>query len=898
MTLALFQMSSVPSSHEELDFQEAAPPVQTPYDVPMSPGFEWPVLRQTMPSEGQGELIDHAIWDIVLGEEQPLIATTPRSVTPTDGYMPLSPLLDRLPPNPFGSPPDLRMELDTPSVSDSAEARGASAPSRGQIDQLEQPSGASDEHVPPSSLGPSPGPDAPNQVAPGPEVSNPDVCMLDASGVGQDASSTGEDASSTGQDASDVGSTSQQLPSLHWLGRVKRAFPPQAVPRWRDALVAYEPPHHEYIITSPNMRWIPEAPYGVVRVVRQKDGHFGASDPILWPQMLVPSPSYRWLSAVRRTPKDPGDPSRPIWIALGEEDVEPVRDSFTRSFGVVSEAFRSKLKPLVDKMTTRVGEFTKQCGKIQALSTLAACMTDAFDRLDFPSTTRDLIRQVAAVQRYWLLADAWIEFHVYLFPSFSFDEPSDRERAAIREDLMGAFTELPDAAQLLMGAGIPVWMIRLSASFRETDVVLDLVPPVSPSFVSDSGPFAPTPIYAAWAGELHLRAIAANAHVYADLKVTPYPSLLSASSQLSEASLEAPPRLSDASHKTSSKSIPSESSKRYHPYKNTPSEASTSRSSMPRASSIKTSSAPKHKIAKLAPGERDKFQDFEHPRLPATLPAWRSALAGVDQTKTAPVRTLSWLYYVPDPAAIASANEDRFARYMGNWVRARASWLYVLSHFVLPPISQTDLRALKSQEWRDYMNGVMEDNAQKNTHAAGRTRAVHELLAKAFGSDHAIDPTVELTWYGSPWSPNSLQQTREILWEISEIGFRFELLALDRHLVSSDGSEQPEMLEISRRQLIQTICAGRPEFLSHLPTANEGLASPNICGRARSLEALRTLVSRWPSVPVHIATSKPLTEVDATTLAKMEVSLCRFYAQTFWQEAGRAATIPRMFPIA
>lgn len=253
---------------------------------------------------------------------------------------------------------------------------------------------------------------------------------------------------------------------------------------------------------------------------------------------------------------------------------------------------------------------------------------------------------------------------------------------------------------------------------------------------------------------------------------------------------------------------------------------------------------------------------------------------------------------MPDPAAIASANEDRFARYMGNWVRARASWLYVLSHFVLPPLSKADLRALKSQEWRDYLNGVMEDSLQKTTHAAGRTRAVHELLAKAFGADHATDPTVKLTWFGSPWDPSSLQQTREILWEISEIGFRFELLALDRHLVSSDGSEQPEMLEISRRQLIQTVCAGRPEFLSRLPSANKGLASPNVWGRAQSLEALRTLMSRWPSVPVHIATAKPLTEVDETTLTKMEVSLCRYYVQTFWQEAGRAATIPRVFPVA
>ena len=106
------------------------------------------------------------------------------------------------------------------------------------------------------------------------------------------------------------------------------------------------------------------------------------------------------------------------------------------------------------------------------------------------------------------------------------------------------------------------------------------------------------------------------------------------------------------------------------------------------------------------------------------------------------------------------------------------------------------------------------------------------------------------------------------------------------------------MAEQSRRRLVQTICAGRPEILSSLPTANEGLASPDVRGRAQSLEALRVLLARWPSVPEHIVTSKPLTEVDETTLSKMEVSLCTFYVQSFWERAGRAATIPRVFPAA
>ena len=223
MTLALFQMSSVPPRHEELDPQEAAipdsaqtpyDPAQTPYDVPMSPDFEFPALSQHIPTDSELRLVDYAIWDIVVGEDQPVVATTPRSVSPTVGYMPLSPRLDLFHPDLYGSPPDLQMELDPPSVpvldEDSAESHGALARRSVQSERL---SGASEEHVPPLSPRLAPGPDAPNQAAPAPEVPDPDVQMPDASGEVESASN--------------VGGTTQQTPSLHWLSRVKRVFPPK-----------------------------------------------------------------------------------------------------------------------------------------------------------------------------------------------------------------------------------------------------------------------------------------------------------------------------------------------------------------------------------------------------------------------------------------------------------------------------------------------------------------------------------------------------------------------------------------------------------------------------------------------------------------------------------------------
>ena len=78
----------------------------------------------------------------------------------------------------------------------------------------------------------------------------------------------------------------------------------------------------------------------------------------------------------------------------------------------------------------------------------------------------------------------------------------------------------------------------------------------------------------------------------------------------------------------------------------------------------------------------------------------------------------------------------------------------------------------------------------------------------------------------------------------------------------------------------------------------EGLGAPTIASRRGALEAFRTLLSRWPQVP-PVVTGTPLVQTTADlTVLEVEYEMCRFYLQTFWEVAGRAATIPREFPFA
>ena len=89
----------------------------------------------------------------------------------------------------------------------------------------------------------------------------------------------------------------------------------------------------------------------------------------------------------------------------------------------------------------------------------------------------------------------------------------------------------------------------------------------------------------------------------------------------------------------------------------------------------------------------------------------------------------------------------------------------------------------------------------------------------------------------------------------------------------------------------------RVEDLQHVIDAASRDNAYAIENRVEGLEALRTLVCRWPATPPHIRHSPPLTsETDPAIVVAMEQSLAQWYTQAFWECAGRAASVPRTYP--
>ena len=133
-----------------------------------------------------------------------------------------------------------------------------------------------------------------------------------------------------------------------------------------------------------------------------------------------------------------------------------------------------------------------------------------------------------------------------------------------------------------------------------------------------------------------------------------------------------------------------------------------------------------------------------------------------------------------------------------------------------------------------------------------------------------------------------------VLWEMFELGFRYELLALDRYLVPI---RQGSFGEVEREELLGRVFGGDLYCLSDLPEEPVGLCSPHPHRRATALEAFRRVLSRWPGCPETIHGATPIsTAMDDKEIMGLETILVRFYVNRFFTESGRAPVVPHSFP--
>ena len=267
---------------------------------------------------------------------------------------------------------------------------------------------------------------------------------------------------------------------------------------------------------------------------------------------------------------------------------------------------------------------------------------------------------------------------------------------------------------------------------------------------------------------------------------------------------------------------------------------------------------------------------------PLSIPAWTRALAAVDDDASrVDVRYRSpndGKYVFPDPGIFLGANEVRRAKYLLTYQAIEPVCIHRLLSSTAPPLS--------SQEWRDILIGSLDFKSLDSSCAKAQDHA-HRLLGSALDdlSLNSTDPAAP------PPLPIADLEARAMIWRLSELNFRFELLALNKR-AGPEGRDELECDQAVRNALdldsLQAI---------DMSTSHEGFRSSHWQYRLPSLLRLATLMRDWSGdKPLPLLQDLPHTDYNELDAGVLEDAVARFYTDTFFIFFGHAAVIPTCLP--
>jgi hypothetical protein len=310
---------------------------------------------------------------------------------------------------------------------------------------------------------------------------------------------------------------------------------------------------------------------------------------------------------------------------------------------------------------------------------------------------------------------------------------------------------------------------------------------------------------------------------------------------------------------------------------------------------------------------RNVWVDVESDIVPPNIPIWTRALQAVDKNKA---RVRSDLppsekgFTFPDPNSLAGLTPDQYAKKLVAWLSLRpgtCSRAFV-SAGRKPPTGSGAV-------WRSVLNidstTLIPDNPcyHADNGKEMKTSKVAAAIKQLFGQElleklqagqntvfwHDCEMPVENDHIVN-LDPNIV---REIIWELFEHNFRFEVRALD--MIAAPDQWDGADASITRFKTVsQAIGDGFDgKFIiwnDPFPRENEGLRSSRFITRLRPLESLRRLMLSWPDVPASITGSTFMAGMPAD-LEALEYEVVLFYCQSFFDFFGRPPIVPHYIPL-
>ena len=244
-----------------------------------------------------------------------------------------------------------------------------------------------------------------------------------------------------------------------------------------------------------------------------------------------------------------------------------------------------------------------------------------------------------------------------------------------------------------------------------------------------------------------------------------------------------------------------------------------------------------------------------------------------------------------------------------GWLKYRKMMLYRISScdFVAQPMPQglwhdfLTLEYVKSAVGKNAKGSSSGPNTKDskgiggslpNTRSSKHQQNAWDFLQNCLDAAEGVELISSggcLEWNGKTLeSPNDLEH-EEILWELVELNFCFELQALDSHATTAGPS--------SDCQQLVTACfphgmeRASALLVANLSAANHSLPSQNWEEKAPYLQALRQLMATWRGeVPPIIWTEKY--QWSKQEIEDLEDAIARFYVLSFYNYFHRAPVVP------
>lgn len=314
----------------------------------------------------------------------------------------------------------------------------------------------------------------------------------------------------------------------------------------------------------------------------------------------------------------------------------------------------------------------------------------------------------------------------------------------------------------------------------------------------------------------------------------------------------------------------------------------------------------------IAPNaNRDKWVDVQSSLVPPAVPVWVRAMANTDKSPTR-IRTdvphLERGYAYPDPNSLAGLSFEQQARKLCTWLSLRPaiySKAYVDAGKRPPTANGAAWRCVLTLDSSTVLPLEPWGTAvvDRETKAAKVKRAVQEL----FGAEIAASlqgPAATVYWHEAALQ---CQQdaivdldrniVKQIIWELFEHNFRFELYSLD--LAAAPAKHAEVEHAVARKEDIKNIWSGQKLVIwdDPFPRYNSDFQGETLHNRTHALDHLRRLMESWPNPPSAIVNRSFYGAARSVESDEdLEYQIVLFYCQTFFDFFGRPPIVPHLIP--